>query len=68
VVVRLYLVPAARLEFAYQLVSLNDGEPLAQGRTVQAFVGLDRQLLLTQPELMRQFHALWEHLAKVGDE
>jgi acyl-CoA thioester hydrolase len=57
---RLYQRDAARLEFHYRVIRPSDDALLATGHTAQAFMALNGDLLLTQPEFMRAFYARWQ--------
>jgi hypothetical protein len=39
---------------------MADGEVLAAGKTVQAFLDRDLNLVLTLPEFMRSFYQRWQ--------
>ena len=56
VVTRLVDSPAAKIIHEYEVINLNTGQIAARGKTVQAFITADRELLITIPE----FYTKWK--------
>lgn len=68
VLIRLIRTPGAKLTFYYEVSRLADGALLARGRTVQAFVDADEELVLTTPPFLREFYRRWEGSMLADDE
>ncbi len=60
VTARLYEQESAKIFFYYEVNRSEDGVLLAAGRTVQAFLDMDGNLLITLPDFMRAFYARWQ--------
>ena len=60
VATRLYEQESAKILYYYEITRVADAEFLAAGKTVQAFLDRDLNLVLTLPEFMRSFYQRWQ--------
>jgi len=59
-IVRLIRTPGAKLEFYYEVSRTRDDTLLACGRTTQAFMDAEQNLLMTIPPFLAAFYKHWE--------
>lgn len=67
VTVRLYESESARIDLYYDVRRSADGALLAVGTTVQVFSDHEGNMLMTMPDVMRQFYRQWSE-AMVKDD
>lgn len=68
VTARLYERESAKLEFFYTVTRKADSTLLAIATTVQAFSDHETNIVLTMPEIMREFYENWsESMVDAGD-
>lgn len=60
VTARLFERDTAKIEFYYQVLK-PDKSLCATGKTVQVFLDVNGNLILTMPEFMRTFYEKWNH-------
>jgi len=65
---RLFRQDAAKAVFHFEARRRADQTLLAVGRTVQAFTTLNGELLLSSPDFMNRFYALWAGSMLGSDE
>ena len=68
VVARLYERESAKMEFYYEVRSLETQALLATGRTVQVFADPQGDLLLTMPPFMLDFYGRWRDRMRESNE
>ncbi len=61
VVARMFDCESAKIVFGFEVIRSSDGTLLATGTSVQAFMNLDRELLITQPQFMQAFYEKWRN-------
>lgn len=66
--IRLIQTPGAKLEFYYEVARAGDGTLLARGRTTQAFMDAEQNLLMTVPPFITAFYERWKLEMVAGDE
>jgi acyl-CoA thioester hydrolase len=59
VTARLFERESAKIEFEFEARRVSDHVLVAVGRSVQAFMNLERELLMTLPDFMRAFYDRW---------
>lgn len=60
VVVQLFRKETPKLEFYYRIFRVSDNALLAAGKSVQAFVDAQGNLMLTVPDFLHNFYKRWE--------
>jgi acyl-CoA thioester hydrolase len=67
VTTRLYEQESAKIFYYYEVSRASDGSFLAAGRTIQAFLDQELNLILTLPDYMRSFYERWKDQMLVSD-
>ncbi len=67
VTTRLCEQESAKIFFHYEVNRASDGSLLATGKTIQAFLDQELNLIITLPEFMRSFYERWRDYMLVHD-
>lgn len=60
VTTRLYELESAKIFYYFEVSRASDGAIMAAGKTIQAFLDQELNLILTLPDYMRSFYERWK--------
>lgn len=67
VTTRLYEQESAKIVYYYEINRVLDNELVATGKTIQAFLDQELNLVLTLPEFMRDFYTRWQDKMQLSE-